>query len=159
MSSRRTFAPLTTWHSQTGLLLISFTWGASYAIPAPDRVQFSEVFPIPTAGVLPMWVWGTVMLVAAAVAYAAEWRLRRNPSSRPSWASAWGGHMVLSAVYFTLAAASFVEGFSEISTAPHVLHGLFAVISAISRPVLWGYIGYLHTTYARLPRPRVEGSL
>jgi hypothetical protein len=27
------------------------------------------------------------------------------------------------------------------------------LISASSRPILWGYISYLHRTYARLPIP------
>lgn len=151
MPNKRAMSPLTTWHSQAGLLWISWTWGLSYVVPPRCRIPFAEVFP--NSIVFPMWVWGALMLAGATVSLIAE-RVLRHTSCRP-WHCAWAGHALLAATYFSLALGALVQGLAEIS-AFHFAAGSF--ISAISRPVLWGYVGYLHTTYARLPRTLLPGT-
>lgn len=145
--NRRTASPLTTWHSQSGLLWISWTWGLSYLVPARDRIAFSEVYPH-LAG--PMWMWGVGLIIAATIALISE-RVIRTTRKRP-WSWAWGGHMVLAGIYSTLAAAALLQALGEVHGTPLGWGFWGNVISAISRTVLWGYIGYLHSTYARLPR-------
>jgi hypothetical protein len=154
MPYKRALSTLTTWHSQNGLLLISFTWGASYLVPERLRITFSEVFPTALAvGRLPMWCWGTVLVMAAAVAYLMDLRITRHPPPhRWAWPAAWGAHMMLAGTYITLSACALAEGVTQIHGPPTSVLFWGGVVSAASRPVLWGYIGYLHSTYARLPR-------
>jgi hypothetical protein len=158
MPYRRGMSPLTTWHSQNGLLLVSLTWGGSYLIPAADRIPFSEVFPSPMShSIFPeMWLWGLLLFVPALIALVADLVLKRgNGDSKRAWFVALGGHYVLSGIYASLTVGAAFEGFSEIHYA-WSWHTAAAMVSAISRPILWGLIAYLHTTYARLPKPVSE---
>lgn len=95
-----------------------------------------------------MWGYGAMLLGSAVVALAGERLiLGADGVSRVGWRLSFFAHAMLCAVYFTLAIAALVTGFIE-------ARGTFpGLASAASRPVLWGYIGYLHVTYARLPRP------
>lgn len=155
----RTRNPITVAHSQRGLLWVSFTWGASYIIPEQHRIPFSEVFPAPLAhSGVPMWGWGVLLLASAVTALISE-RLvarTRNPQSR-AWRAAWISHMVLAGIYGALVFGSLVQGLSEVDTTSHTwwADGMLCVVSALSRPVLWGYIAYQHSTYARMPGPVV----
>lgn len=153
MPNKRGISPLTTWHSQGGLLLISFTWGMSYIIPSKYRIPFSEVFPNSLG--TQMWAWGAALLVAATSAFVAE-RVVAHSKGKHSiaWRAGYGSHMVLAAVYITLAVCALVEGAKQIHGPALSWPFWGLVLSAVSRPVLWGYIGYLHTTYARLPHPQ-----
>ena len=150
----RGISPLTTWHSQSGLLLISFTWGLSYMVPGDYRIAFSEVFPDNLDdGPVPMGVWGVALVLTATLAFLSERLVTRRKVSAWMWSMGWGAHMVLSGIYAALAIAALLQALSEIEGS--WTSGSFwgNVISAISRTVLWGYIAYLHSTYARLPRP------
>jgi hypothetical protein len=146
--------PITTRHSQTALLMVSFFWGLSYVMPVNLRIPFSEVFP-PSVGEfsqIPMWGWGAAMLFAALAAIAGERMIlislvQKTGPAQFGWRLSIFSHTVLVAVYATLAIGALITGFPE-------THAQAAgLISAISRPVLWGYIAYLHLTYARLPTP------
>lgn len=156
MPYKRGISPLTTWHSQSGLLLISATWGISYMVPAEDRVPFSEVFPASLSrGMgLPMQVWGAVLLIAAVAAFVSERVIAHTRRGHPiAWRVGYGSHMALTAAYGALAVAAVVQASSEIHGSPLTAAWYGQLVSAISRTVLWGYISYLHSTYARLPRP------
>lgn len=151
--ANRAISPLTTWHSQGGLLLISFTWGISYLIPPSHRVPFAEVFPTTLSNV-PMQLMGAIMVVCAVVAYVAEKLIsRRRTSHYVAWRVGYLSHMVLAATYLTLALGALGEGLIQWEDQTHWWGG--TLITAISRPVLWAYVGYLHTTFARLPRLKV----
>lgn len=152
--SKRGISPLTTWHSQSGLLLISFTWGVSYVVPERDRIPFSEVFPsnLNAAG-LPMPIWGILLIAFAAAAFIAERAISRARGGHPlAWRIGYGAHMALTGVYGSLAVSALFESLSQCqgSWLEPSLWG--NIISSVSRTVLWGYIGYLHSTFARLPR-------
>lgn len=146
-------SPMTTRHSQATLLLVSFTWGLSYCMPPAQRIPFSEVFPFDLTrwSSVPMWGWGAALLFFAAVAFMGERIiLERGPGSATGWRASFMAHTFLVGIYGTLAVAALAQGISEIQVAHSPAVGL---ISALSRPVLWSYIAYLHLTYARLPRP------
>lgn len=148
---RKAISPMTTWHRQSGLLWISWTWGASYVVPERDRVPFAEVFPhVLASALLPMWGWGLILLVAATCALIAE-QLLRHTHLRP-WSLAWGGHIVLAGTYGTLAVAALAQAVMEISGSPLHFHFWGGVISAASRTVLWGMVAFFHSTYARIGR-------
>lgn len=153
---RRGISPLTTWHSQGGLLLISFTWGMSYVVPGDYRIAFSEVFPENLGSgpmPMPMWGWGLALIITALLAFASERLIRRFKTQAWLWHLGYGAHMVLSGIYAALAVAALLQAMSEIE-GPWTSGSFWGnVVSAVSRTVLWGYIAYLHSTYARLPRP------
>lgn len=154
MPYKRGISPLTTWHSQSGLLLISATWGVSYMVPKNARVSFSEVFPDTLARLgLPMAVWGVLLVVFAAAAFTAERLIAHTRRGHPvAWRVGYGAHMALTAIYGGLATAALFQGISEVSAHPFEWVWWGQVASTVSRTVLWGYIAYLHSTYARLPR-------
>jgi hypothetical protein len=150
-------SPLTTRHSQTILVLVGALWGLSYVMPWGQRIAFAEVFPpsLEKHAHLPIWVWGAGLLTGSLLALAGErlllMSLLRNDTYRsPGWPISISAHMLLSAIYITLSVSALVTGFTEAAavhfTAP-------AVLSALSRPFLWGYLGYQHVTYALLPTP------
>lgn len=146
-------SPLTTRHSQATLLLVSFAWGLSYCMPANLRIPFSEVFPpdLTRWSAIPMWGWGAMLLISATFAFMGERIiLERGSGSNAGWRASFLSHTMLVAVYSTLAIAALTQGWLQVAA---VHFTAAAIISAISRPVLWGYIAYLHLTYARLPRP------
>lgn len=150
MPNSRNVAPMTTWHSQASFLWIAWTWGLSYCFPPHDRVPFAEVFPDDLARAhLPMWGWGSLLVIGATIALVSEITLRYT-RYRP-WGWAHGGHMLLAGTYITLALAAALQSFSEFTWGGPV-HDAGDVISAVSRTVLWGVIGLVHTTYARMPR-------
>jgi hypothetical protein len=161
MSYRRRsgLSSLATWHSQTGLLLVSMTWGLSYMMPAQYRISFSEVFPpnITDSILSRMWIWGLLMVLPSATGLIAEQIMthsRRMLYSKWLWGWVIAAHVGLSAIYFGLACGALFAGFNQIPGADYPHPAFWAgVISAISRPVLWGVLGYLHTTFARLPIP------
>jgi len=125
-------------------------------VPQDYRIPFSEVFPHPiVTSILPMWAWGLILLIPAALAFAFEQRLSFTGRERKSWRIVYGSHMVLAATYIALSACALLQGIGEITWSPWNL-ALGNILSAISRPVLWGYVGYLHTTYARMPIPEVS---
>lgn len=144
---------VTTRHSQGTLLLVSLFWGLSYCMPPGQRIIFSEVFPdtLSKHSGVPMWGWGVMLLVSALAALVGERAiLGGNGQTRFGWRLSFISHAVLAGVYFTLAVSSLEVGVVEVAS----MHWAApAIISAMSRPVLWSYIGYLHVTYARLPRP------
>lgn len=144
--------PMTTRHSQIGVLLVSFTWGLSYCMPESQRVAFSEVYPpdLSKWSFLPMWGWGVMMLCSAACAFFGERMILANGVSRMGWGMSFASHAMLTSIYATLAVAALVTGAQE-SAAMHWQGS--AVLSALSRPVLWLLISFLHLTYARLPHP------
>lgn len=146
--------PLTTRVSQTSLLLVSLSWGISYCIPEQLRVSFSEVYPpsLTKHTQVPMWCWGALMIVAAVMALVGERMIlakavsQREPSY-VGWHMSVIAHIVLAAIYFTLLCGALVTGFVESA-------GSFpGIVSALSRPILWGYIAAMHVTYSRLPSP------
>lgn len=149
MVRRQLLTPLTTWHTQSGLLLISWTWGLSYLVPPHERIAFSEVFPaFPAHADVPMWAWGVLMLGSASVALVAERVITHADGDHPvAWRAAWVAHALLAGCYMTLAFAALVTGGMQ-------AHSVNQAVTAISRPVLWGYIGYLHITFANLRRPQ-----
>lgn len=155
MPYKRGISPLTTWHSQSGLLLISASWGVSYMVPPQYRVPFSEVFPTTLISLgLPMQVWGTLLLIFACTAFVSERVIAHTLRGHPiSWRVGYASHMALTTIYGTLATSAVFEGMAQVDT-PMFSAGWFGqVVSASSRTVLWGYIAYLHSTYARLPKP------
>lgn len=156
--SRRTprgVSPLTTWHSQGGLLLISATWGLSYMTSDKDRVRFAEVFP-DTITAHRGW-WGLSLVICCAAAYKAERVMNKDQKPHPwAWRTGYTAHMALAGIYCALAMCALLQGFNEIHGAWHSWHLYGNIASSVSRPVLWGYIGYLHTTYARLPTPESQ---
>jgi hypothetical protein len=161
MPYRRALPPLTTWHSQNGLLLVSYFWGLSYLMPPGDRIAFAEVFPERIAAALlpQMWAWGILLLVPALGALIGDRVMaHRHGATNWPWRLSLYGHTLLCAVYGTLTFLALIQGAEEIRW--HSL-GQFiaALLSALSRPVLWGFITYQHSTYARLPRPVVIRTL
>lgn len=146
--------PVTTRHSQTALLLVTIAWGMSYCMPLPLRIPFSEVYPpnLSSLSQVPLWGYGAAMLFSALLALAGERMilislLRKDATGRIGWRMSIFAHMCLCALYATLACAALLVGL-------HEAHWMAAgLISAASRPILWGYISYLHWTYARLPIP------
>lgn len=147
-------SPLTTRQSQTAILFVSLTWGLSYAMPTNLRIEFSEVFPrsLEHWSSIPMWGWGAAMLTSALLALVGERLIlgsvvsHRQPS-KFGWRLSIAAHTALAAIYATLCVAAAVTGMRE----THMQAA--AIISAVSRPVLWGYISFLHMTYSRLPDP------
>ena len=146
---------VTTRHSQGTLLLVSLFWGLSYCMPPGQRIIFSEVFPDTLAkhSQVPMWGWGVTLLVAAIAALIGERAiLAANGQTRFGWRLSFISHTILAGVYFTLSVSSLEVGVMQVAG----MHWIApAIISAVSRPVLWSYIAYLHVTYARLPRPEL----
>jgi succinate dehydrogenase hydrophobic anchor subunit len=143
-------SPITTRHSQTALLLVSFTWGLSYCLPERLRISFSEVYPADLTkwASLPRWTVGAALLLAATHALIGERVIIKGSlHNRIGWHLSFLSHAVLFTIYATLAIGAIISGLLQ----AHWQIG--PVISAISRPVLWGYIAYLHLTYARLPPP------
>jgi hypothetical protein len=145
---------LTTRISQTSLLLVTLSWGASYCMPPKSRVPFSEVYPPSLAeySTIPMWAWGAAMVISALCALGGEQLILRAAvnNREPSyfgWKLSIAAHTVLAGIYFTLLVAAL---FSGIAQAGDAFPGL---VSATSRPVLWGYIAVMHVTYSRLPSP------
>lgn len=155
MPYKRGISPLTTWHSQSGLLLISASWGLSYLVPEKYRVPFSEVFPsrlLPFG--LPMQFWGAVLVVFAVAAFVSERVIAHTRRAHDvAWKVGYGSHMALTATYGTLAFAAIFESIGQVNEPTWTWGWWGQGVSAISRTVLWGYIAYLHSTYARLPRP------
>lgn len=153
---------LTTWHSQSGLLAISATWGLSYLMPPRYRIPFSEVFP-PTvvhSALGHMWIWGLLLLIPALLALSIEQVATRRQTSSPRlWRAVFGSHILLSAIYFMLAVGALVSGLRQVPWEADTSWTCWAALaSAVSRPVLWGYIGYLHSTFARLPAPQEDSN-
>jgi hypothetical protein len=185
--AKRGISPLTTWHSQGGVLMISFSWGASYLVPASDRIAFSEVFPESImANIIPkMWVWGLLLCIPALLAFLAERQINRDPIPvlrhdpdqrvlpllwlrirgagrdllrrvrKGAWLAVLTGHITLAGVFSALACAALAQGIEEVAHLHAGWHMMLGMVSALSRPILWGYIGYLHSTYARLPKPEL----
>jgi hypothetical protein len=152
--------PMTTWHTQTGLLVISWTWGLSYLTPPGDRIAFSEVFPPELQGPTSMRLWGGAMVILATLALVAERRINSSDGTHPvAWRLAWTAHAGLAGVYMTLALGALVSGWAELATTYPQWGGwreLYGCITAASRPALWAYIGYLHITFANLRRPDMQ---
>lgn len=142
-------SPLATRHSQTALLLVSFAWGMSYLMPRHRRISWSEVFP-EDANLVPMWAYGVALIGMALAALVGERLIMRAQLARTGWRCSFFAHSALFAIYATLALSAMLHGFREAGAIGWSAAG---VISALSRPVLWGYVGYLHLTYARLPSP------
>jgi hypothetical protein len=145
-------SPITTRHSQGSLLLVSFTWGLSYVMPSNQRVPWSEVFPpdLTQWSAIPVWGYGILMLSGALVASFGENLIRNTTQGRLGWHLSFLSHALLCAVYYTLALSAMVYGIKQ---ALQMNAEVAAIISALSRPVLWGFVGYLHLTYAQLPAP------
>lgn len=142
---------------QFALLSISLTWGLSYLMPTDKRIAFSEVFPdkLATASLIPMWAWGAIMVCSAAVGITAEAMMRNDPVEHrcAMWASSITHH-ILFVVYGTLALAAFSTGITQVGWhSPDVLPN---AVSAVSRPVLWGVISFLHHLFANQPKPPRE---
>src|ERR1700752_1760592 len=112
MTPRRGISPVTTFHNQTGLLLISFTWGLSYMMPGKYRVPFSEVFPDILGSDTAMRWWGLVLVVFATTALVAERVCDRwypfQAKFLPGWwwRTVWFSHLVLAAAYAILSASA-----------------------------------------------------
>ena len=146
--------PLTTRISQTSLLLVTLAWGASYCMPPKLRVSFSEVFPpsLATYATVPMWGWGAVMVLSALMALVGERLILaaavtdREPSY-VGWRMSIWAHRLLAGVYFTLLAAALLTGIDQAGWS------FAGLVSAASRPVLWGYIAVMHVMYSQLPSP------
>lgn len=145
-----------TRHPQNGLLLVSLTWGLGYLMPKEGRLKFSEVFPgvIYHSGLGQMWAWGLALLVPSILALVAGlivYKARGQGWVRSAWKVVNSCHTVLAAVFFTLAFTAFVQALYGLQNEnPMTLRFWEMATSGLSRPVLWGYIGYLHSTYARL---------
>jgi hypothetical protein len=146
--------PLTTRISQSSLLLVTLFWGASYCIPTKLRVPFSEVFPpsLEHHSQVPMWGWGAAMVLSALMALIGERLIlaaavtNREPSYL-GWRMSMWAHRLLAGIYFALLAGALVTGIAQAGWS------FAGLISAVSRPVLWGYIALMHVTYSRLPSP------
>lgn len=146
-----TRTPITTRHSQTSLLFVSFCWGLGYSMPAKTRVPFSEVFPpdLERWSVITMGGYGAAMLAGAAFALLGERLILINQNVRLGWALSFLSHGLLFAVYASLSAAAIATGVQQ-------SHGnVAAIISSLSRPVLWMLIAGLHLSFARLPAPHM----
>jgi len=158
MPYKRGISPLTTWHSQAGLLLISASWGLSYLVPNNLRIPFSEVYPqrVMNHTFAPsMHWWGGILFITAFLALLFERVIASSQTAhRAAWLIVVGSHTVLATAYATLGFAALWQAALEVHSWPHAPFWGGAV-SSVSRTVLWAYIGYLHTTYARLPRPVV----
>lgn len=141
--------PLTTWHGQQGLLFLSFAWGLSYIVPADRQPRFAGVLG---QGPIPMWGWGLALIVAALVAYGTKVRSAYKSSSW-LWPANYGAHMVLAGIYAAQATASMIDTLNDINEPPTSMFFWGNIVSTISRGLLWGFIAYMHSTYARLPRP------
>jgi hypothetical protein len=135
------------------LLLVTLVWGLSYVQPERLRIPWSEVFPpdLTRWSFIPMWGYGAGMVAGCVLAFIGERMIiLAEGMSRAGWVASFLAHAELAAIYFTLAVAALVYGLRECD-------GLYwsgaAVISALSRPLLWTGIGWLHLTYARLPPP------
>jgi hypothetical protein len=146
-------SPISVRHSQTFLLVVTMIWGLSYVQPERLRIPWSEVFPPDLAkwSFIPMWGYGCGMIAGCLLAFAGERMIiMAEGTSRSGWLASFLAHAVLSAIYHTLALAALIYGL-------HQCEGMYwsgaAVISALSRPVLWHGIGYLHWSFARLPPP------
>jgi hypothetical protein len=150
-------SPMTTRHSQAGLLVVSVTWGLSYMMPVRLRVPFSEVFPATLTrwSTVPMWGWGLDIFVSAVVALVGERVIMEaRGRTRWAWAMSFIAHAILCATYVTLGVAALVEAMTEAGQ----MNWVFAsIVSALSRTVLWCFIAYQHYTYATLPRPIMAG--
>lgn len=145
-----TRTPLMIRNSQTALLLVSFTWGLSYVMPSNLRIAFSEVFPpdLTRWSYIPMWGYGAIMLGGAVFALLGEHIILTSPrQSRFGWLVSFLAHTALVGTYWTLAVGAVAQGLPE---SHWTAAGLF---SALSRPVLWWFIGYLHLGFATLPQP------
>lgn len=142
--------PVTTWHSQQGLLYVSAFWGLSYLIPPVTPPRFAEILG---AGPISMFGWGIILILATLVAYGTKEIGSRCSSPGWVWSLNYGSHMVLGGVYAAQAVSSLIEGLGEINTPPTTMAFWGNVISSVGRTLLWGFLSYLHSTYARLPRP------
>jgi hypothetical protein len=147
-------SPITTRHSQVGLLLVTLLWGLSYCMPTGLRIVWSEVFPpdLERWSFIPMWGYGAGMVAGCITALSGERMiLSANGLSRAGWFFSFLAHTVLCAIYFTLAVAALVYGIREVGQTG--VWSAAAIISALSRPGLWIFIGHQHLGYARLPPP------
>ena len=153
---------LTTQHTQAGLLMVCATWGLSYMMPAKNRVPFSEVFPpiIVNSVLGVMWVWGLLLFLPAVSALIAEQvAIRNRLTNKHLWGVIFGAHILLAGVYIGLAAAALASALAQIPGERWPQLSFWeGVVSAASRPVLWGLIGSFHIAFARMPRPGVEPS-
>lgn len=146
-------SPVTTRHSQLGLLLVTLCWGLGYCMPANLRIAWSEVFPpdLEKWSIVPMWGYGAGMVAGCVVALSGERMiLSANGMSRMGWFCSFLAHALLCSIYFTLCIAALVYGIRQ---AQSFAFAAASDISSLSRPGLWFYIGYLHLSYARLPPP------
>ena len=73
-----------------------------------------------------------------------------SPAGRFGWRLSIACHGLLFSIYATLAVACLVTGFNQCHANNFAVA---SIISGVSRPVLWGYISFLHLSYARLPTP------
>lgn len=137
-----------------GLLLVTLFWGLSYCMPSALRISWSEVFPpdLDKWSVIPMWGYGAGMVTGFVIAISGERMILSADDglSRLGWFWSFLAHALLCSIYFTLCVAALVYGVRQ---AEVLSFTAASVISAMSRPVLWFYIGYLHLSYARLPQP------
>jgi hypothetical protein len=123
-------------------------------MPPKLRVPFSEVFPpsLSLYATIPMWGWGAMMVLSALMALVGERLIlaaavgEREPSYTGWHMSIWA-HRFLAGVYFTLLAGALITGIGQAGWS------FAGLVSAASRPVLWGYIAIMHVTYSRLPSP------
>jgi hypothetical protein len=153
MPYRRRQSEMVTWHSQLIFLLIALFWGLSYLMPPHGRIPFSEVFPdtIERGVAKGMWIWGLLLFTPALVGFIGDMFLRFT-SWIWSWHMALWAHFLLTATYASLTACALWEGMEQVTRFPWPWT-VSATISALSRPLLWGGITYVHWTYARLPAP------
>lgn len=120
-----------------------------------DRISFAEVFPY--ASTNHRGLWGLALVVFCIAAYWAGRVMNRDLLPHPwAWRTGYVSHMALAGIYCALATCALLQGIHEISGSWQHWHLYGNIASSISRPVLWGYIGYLHTTYARLPTPESQ---
>jgi hypothetical protein len=140
---RRT--PLRTAHTQFAVLLTSFFWGLSCLVPSMPGAQQALYEHLIIYRYVPIFTWGTIMLLAVAMAVAGEQVLVRTHrrGQKVGWWLSGTGHTVLFFVYGIFAIAALVGGIAKAPTWE-------AAMAAVSRPMLWGLLSYLHLTYSVL---------
>jgi hypothetical protein len=153
--------PAITRHAQGGLLVVTMAWGLNYMVPPTSRVEFAQsMFPsvLSTSSQVPIFVWGLIIVVCALAGALGERLIRGSlEEAVPDTGQARFGfglslvaHVLLASIFFMLGLALLLTG---LQVAHEMQYTVTSVVSAFARPILWGYIGWLHHTYARLPNP------
>jgi hypothetical protein len=117
------------------LFLVNAVWGLDYIIPPYKEIQIAPVWDL--TDVAPLWVWGTVMLVAGCAGILADAAMTlHQPLRQGLWVVPFLSHTVLGSIFLIFTVAAMMSVIREPGW------------EGYRHPALWFLITVIHTTFA-----------